>query len=130
SYNLTHGQIPPRISPHMSFKMGYPVFTFYAPFAYWVSSALNLSGFDVADSLKLSFLIAIILGALGMYYFLRSFFGMVASIFGAALYACSPYVAVEIFVRGNLGEVWFLGLLPWTLYFYFHNSFRPSRTIF
>jgi hypothetical protein len=59
AFDLTHKQIPPRIAPHMSFGMGYPVFTFYAPFSYWVGSGLHLAGFDIADSIKLSFFLGL-----------------------------------------------------------------------
>jgi hypothetical protein len=130
SYNLLHGQFPPRLSPHMSFNMSYPVFTFYAPFSYWVTTGIHVLGFDIADSLNLSYLIAATLAGIGMYFFLRSFFNIPSSIIGGLLYASSPYMAVEIFVRGNLAEVWYLALLPWILYLYFQNAHGQSKLIF
>jgi hypothetical protein len=132
SYDLTNGQIPPRIAPHMSFGMGYPVFNFYAPFSYWVSSVIHLSGFDIADSIKIAFLVGLLTALVSMYYFLRLFFKPFPSVFGAVLFSASPYLAMEIFARGNLGEIWFLALMPATLYFFYRNSqtYKPWIFIF
>lgn len=130
TFNLDRLEIPPRIAPHFSFNMGYPVFDFYAPFSYWVTSLLNVAGLDVVDSIKVSFLLAILIGYAGMYLFLKLFFNFVASLAGAALFVASPWVAVEIFIRGNLGEVWLIALIPWVLYLLYRNSREESRRVF
>ncbi len=130
TYDLMHSQIPPRVAPHLSFGLGYPVLNFYAPFSYWVTSIIHMSGFDIADSIKLSFLFALLLSFISMNLFLKSFFKPHPSLFGAFLYASSPYVAVEIFARGNIGEVWFLALLPLALYLIYKNAQLSSPYIF
>ncbi|MDA1317417.1 MAG: 6-pyruvoyl-tetrahydropterin synthase-related protein [bacterium] len=114
--NLTHGQIPPRIAPNMSFGLGYPIFNYYAPFAYWVTSAINLTGIPIIAALELSYILALIVAYIGMNYFLKQYISDESSVVGALLYVMSPFIAVDIFVRGNLAEVWFLALLPLTLY--------------
>lgn len=128
--NLKSLQIPPRIAPNMSFNLGYPVFNHYAPFSYWVTSFINLIGFDIADSLKLSFLLAIILSFLFCFLFLREFFDFKQSLLASVLYACSPWIAVEIFIRGNLGEVWFMTLLPIIFWSIYKNSKSKKSIIF
>lgn len=130
TFNLQNGMIPPRIAPHFSFKLGYPVFNFYSPFAYWMTSSLNILGFDIADSLKLSFLIALTVAFIGMYAFLRLYFRFAPSLLGALLYVASPWLAAEIFVRGNLGEVWFWGLFPLALYAIYEMDEYKSPFIF
>lgn len=128
--NLQNGVIPPRVAPHFSFDMGYPVFNFYAPFSYWVTSSLHILGLDIADSLKLSFLIAIVIAFVGMYAFLRLYFKFLPAVVGAILYVASPWLAAEIFVRGNLGEVWFWGLFPLALYAIYETDEYDSPVIF
>ncbi|VVA44093.1 conserved membrane hypothetical protein [Candidatus Roizmanbacteria bacterium] len=128
--NLKSLQIPPRIAPNMSFNLGYPVFNHYAPFSYLVTSFINLIGFDIADSLKLSFLLAIILSFLFCFLFLREFFNFKPSLLAAVLYTTSPWMAVEIFIRGNLGEVWFMTLLPLVFWLIYKNSFSKKPIIF
>lgn len=128
--NLKSLQIPPRIAPNMSFNLGYPVFNHYAPFSYWVTSFINLIGFDIADSLKLSFLLAIILSFLFCFLFLQEFFDFKQSLLASVLYACSPWIAVEIFIRGNMGEVWFMALLPIIFWSIYKNSKSKKPIIF
>ena len=128
--NLQNGIVPPRVAPHFSFHMGYPVFNFYAPFSYWMTSSLHILGLDIADSLKVSFLLAITIAFMGMYAFLKLYFKFLPSVIGAVLYVASPWLAAEIFVRGNLGEVWFWGLLPLALYAIYEQDEYQSPVIF
>ncbi|NTU46133.1 hypothetical protein HGA88_00755 [Candidatus Roizmanbacteria bacterium] len=130
SYNISHFEIPPRIAPHFSHNLGYPVFNYYAPFSYWVTSAIHLLGFDIADALKVSFLLAICIAFVGMFLMLKRFFTFFPSLLGATLYATSPWIAVEIFVRGNIGEVWFIALFPLALYAFIQNTKSNSRFFF
>jgi hypothetical protein len=128
--NLKSGHIPPRVAPDFNNSQGYPVFNFYAPTAYWISSLINLAGFDVVNSLKLSFLLAIIFSFIFSYLFLRSFFDFYPSIFGAVIYSTVLYLPADIFIRGNLAEVWFIALLPLSLYFIYQNSQKPKPVNF
>lgn len=130
TYNIKNLQIPPRIAPHFSFGFGYPVFNFYAPFAYWVTSAINLIGVGVISSLKLSFLLTVLVSFVFIYKFLRLFFPFHSSLLGAVLYSASPYFAVEIFVRGNLAETWFIALLPLTFYILYKNMQSSAASVF
>ena len=116
TYNLKEGQIPPRIAPHFSYGLGYPVFNYYAPFSYWVTSGLNYIGFDTIAALEIGYLFALLIGCIGMYLLLRSYFSFYAALAGTLAYLSSPYVAVDIFVRGNLGEMWVFAILPLALY--------------
>ena len=117
--NIKNLQIPPRIAPDFSFKLGYPIFNYYSPFPYWITSILHLTGISVINSLKISFLLAIVVGFVSMFLLLRLFFNFYPSLLAATLYVSSPWLAVEIFIRGNLAETWFIALLPagfWCLY--------------
>lgn len=128
--NLKNGIIPPRMAPRFSFNLGYPVFNHYAPFSYWISSTLNLVGFDIVDTVKLTFLLAIIVGFIFSLLFFQLFFDFFPSFLASVLYVSSPWLAVEIFIRGNLAEVWFFALLPLALWIIYKNSQRYSPLIF
>lgn len=104
--------IPPRVASDMNFGIGYPLFNFYAPFPYLITSTFHILGFSIINSLKISFLIAIIIAFYSMYKFLNIFFNFYSSIIGGILYITSLYFPLNIFVRGNLGEIWFLSLFP------------------
>src|SRR3989344_551800 len=128
TYNLQERQIPPRISPHFSYGLGYPVFNYYAPFSYWIVSGLDYIGLDTIAALEIGYMLALIIGFVGIYLLLRSYFSFYAALAGALAYLSSPYIAVDIFVRGNLGEMWVFALLPLVLYFLKTNT--KKRFIF
>lgn len=127
--NLKNLQIPPRIAPQFSFNLGFPVFNYYAPTSYWITSFFNLVGFSIIDSLKISFILALIVAFLSMYFLTSSFFGFYQSIFASLLYTSSSWMAVEIFIRGNLAELWFLAFLPLSFWVIYKNS-KPSSSKF
>lgn len=125
SQSLKDGQIPPRFAPEFSFGLGFPVFNFYAPTAYWISSLFVLIGFSSITALKLSFLLAILIAFWGMYFFLIKLLSPLysfAALLGASVYVTSTYFATEIILRGNLAECWFLALLPLALGLLIHNT--------
>lgn len=114
---LKNFHIPPRVAPDMNFGIGYPIFNFYAPTAYWITSFFHLLGLGIIDSLKISFLIAILIAFFGMYLFLNLYFDFFSSLLGGFFYITSLYFPLNIFVRGNLAELWFLALFPISIYF-------------
>lgn len=122
--------IPPRMAADFSFKMGYPVFNFYAPASYWISSVFVLSGFDAVSALKLSFLFSILVGFIAAYLLLKEYFDFFPSLTGAVLYVSSLYYSLDIFVRGNLAEVWFLALFPLAFFLIERNSKKSARFSF
>lgn len=128
--NLKSLKIPPRIAPNFSNNLGFPVFNFYAPAPYWITSLFHLFGFDVITALKISFLLALALAFFFMYRFLRIYFDFYPSLFGGLLYASSPWMAIEIFIRGNLAEIWFLALLPLVFLMIASNSRSKSPWTF
>lgn len=128
--NLKQGQIPPRMAPDFSFKLGYPVFNFYAPAAYWITGSINLIGVDVVNSIKLSYILAICASFIFSFLFLQEYFDFYPSLLGSVLYITSLYLPIDIFVRGNLAETWFLATVPLTLYAAVKLSKKPSRMTF
>lgn len=113
---ITSLHIPPVYAAHFNFDIGYPIFLFYAPLAYWVTSVMFVLGFTVVNAVRLSMLAALLVGALGMYAWLTKRYTRLAAFAGAILFVSSPWVASEIFVRGNLATIWFLALAPWSLW--------------
>lgn len=116
AYSLKTLHIPPVFAPHFNFGIGYPVFLFYAPLAYFITALIHIVGIDVVTALRLSFLAGLMFGCVGMYQWLRLRFSRTSSLLGALLYISSPWMASELFVRGNLATIWFLALAPWSLW--------------
>ncbi len=125
--NLKKLKIPPRIAYDFNQKKGYPVFNFYSPFSYWITSLINMTGFNIINSIKLSFLLALLTAFLSAYLFFRLFFDFYPALLGGIFYITSLYFPIDIFVRGNLAEIWFLAIFPLGFYFIFVNSQKPNK---
>lgn len=128
--NLKYLQFPPRLAPDFSFKLGYPVFNFYAPFSYWITGFISFFGFGIIQSLKLSFLLLVIMSFLSALFYFKNHFRFFPSIFGAVIYSSSLYLAVDIFIRGNLGEAWFIALVPAAFALLEKNATASKKKIF
>lgn len=128
--NLKNGIIPPRLAPNFSFGHGFPVFNFYAPFAYWVGSFIHLVGVSSALSLKLLLFFGLFGSFVSFFLFATLFFGFWGGLLGATIYSSSLWMAVEIFVRGNIGEIWFMALFPLALYLLKKNDSQKNGFFF
>ena len=113
---FSSGQIPPRLGPDFTFGYGYPLFNFYylLPFysgAFWYF----LSG-SLTASFEFVFILSAVISVFGMYLFLKEFVGKFAALVGSILFLYTPYRALQIYVRGAMGEALALSLLPFVLW--------------
>lgn len=109
---LKKGVFPVRIVDYLGYGYGYPLFNFYAPLPYYFGALFYLAGFDLVSSTKLMFILGVFLSAVFMYLLGRSVagrtFGLIASVF----FLLAPYHAVNIYVRGAVGEYYAYAFLP------------------
>ncbi len=98
-------QFPPRYVPDLSFGFGYPLFNFVYPLPFYVAEMFHLVGLSLVNSIKLVFGLSIPLSMFFMYKLLRVYMKEDFSLAGAVLYVYAPYRALEIFVRGTIGEI-------------------------
>jgi len=109
---LGEGQFPVRWVGDLGYGFGYPIFNFYAPLAYYVGAFFSLIGFDALLATKLMFIIGILLSGVLMYLLAREFWGEVGGVISGLFYLYAPYHAVNIYVRGAVGEFWAMAFLP------------------
>ncbi|OGM19704.1 hypothetical protein A2685_01130 [Candidatus Woesebacteria bacterium RIFCSPHIGHO2_01_FULL_37_10] len=114
---IDSGQFPPRWAPDMSFGFGYPLFNFYYPLPYYIGYLFFKLFGSLILSIKLLFLISVLLSALFMFKWLRLFTGRFESLVGALVYIYTPYRAVDLYVRGALGELFAFIYFPAISYF-------------
>lgn len=124
---LTDGMFPVRWVPDLGYGYGYPIFNFYGPLPYYVGAAFNLLGFDALIATKIMILIAVVGSAFSMYLLAKEFWGKIGGIVSAAFYVYAPYHALDIYVRGDIGEIYAYFLIPLVFYslwkFYKTNNF-------
>lgn len=110
------GQFPPRWALDMHFTYGspYPEFNYQLP--YYVGFLFNKIGFSIFDSYRLCLALSLFIGAVGMYLFAKKISTPITSFAAAILYTYTPYRAVDVYVRGTVGESFALAIFPWILY--------------
>jgi len=119
-------QIPCRWVPDMGYGYGYPLFLYYSPGPYYLGTLIHAIGFQYIDSVKILFILGFIVSAVGMYaLLLRLFSNKVTALAGTMLYVYAPVRAVEVYVRGSLGE--FLAMAIFPLLFLF--SYKTIKKI-
>lgn len=110
--SLQDGMFPVRWVSNLGYGYGYPIFNFYAPFAYYVGGGISLLGINPLDATKIMLGLGVMLSGISMYLLAREFWGKFGGIVAAMLYVYAPYHALDIYVRGDIAELWAYGFVP------------------
>lgn len=113
---ISDGMFPVRWVPDLGYGYGYPIFTFYGPLAYYIGVLFMFIGADALIATKLMIITGILLSGIGMYYLARIFWGSYGAVIAALLYVYAPYHAVNIYVRGAVGELFGYAWIPFVFY--------------
>ncbi len=109
---LTDGQFPVRWVGDLGYGYGYPLFNFYAPLPYYFGALGIFGGLDAIMAAKLMFAAGIVFAGICMFLLARRLWGDSGGYLSAVLYLYFPYHALEIYVRGAVGEYWAYAFLP------------------
>lgn len=112
---LKHGQFPVRWVDDLDYGYGLPLFTYIYPGPYLLASIPMAVSENEVISYKLVMVLGYTLGVIGIYALFAKqnvFFACAAGI----LFGLTPYLFLDIFVRGALAEVLSIGFMPWALY--------------
>ncbi len=108
---LREGHIFPRWAPGLNSGYGFPLFIFHYPFPNYVGSLFFLLGFPLVQSFQYSLGMSLFVAMIGCYIFLRRYYSVISSVFGVVLFFSVPYLYVDVYVRGSIGELW---AIAWT----------------
>lgn len=108
---LSEGQFPVRMVRDLGYGYGYPIFNFYGPLPYYFGGLLYAFGVPALTATKIMFGVGAILPALTLYWALLGF-GWQTALVSSLFYLYAPYHAVQIYVRGSVGEYWILIFWP------------------
>lgn len=109
---LGDGQFPVRWVDDLGYGYGYPIFNFYSPLPYYIGGFLTLVDVDSLIATKIMFVVGILLASISMYFFAERFFGQLAGIASSVVFTYFPYHAINIYVRGAVGEFFAYAFLP------------------
>lgn len=119
-------QIPCRWTKELGYGYGYPLMNFYPPLPYIVGLLPRAMGLSYLDTTKLLFVLSFILAAGFMARLGQVFFGRWGGIAAAIFYLYGPYRALDLYVRGDLNELWAMAFLPGAMWFGYKLVKRPS----
>lgn len=111
---LKRGNFPVRWAGSLDNGFGLPLFNYIYPGPYYLGAPLSILGVSSKWVIKLVEIGLYLFGAIGMYFLFakkNKFFATVASI----LYLSTPYLILNIFIRGALGEQMAIACMPWIL---------------
>lgn len=123
---LKQGDLYPRWVGQLGFNFGYPLFNFYPPLIYYLAELFHLFGFSLTASIKLVIILGFILGAAGIFYFVKRMVNRAAGYLAATLYTYFFYHAVVVYVRGAIAEFFTLAILPF-LFLTLDNLFKKPN---
>lgn len=113
--SFNHGQFPPRWASDVHFGYGSPLLAFNYQLPYYLGYPLYKVGFGLVHTFKLLMASSVLLGALGMYLLGLSLGAPLIALTGSVIYTYLPYHALDVFVRGTLGESWAIAIFPFVI---------------
>lgn len=112
-----HGIAYPRWLPFLYGGYGYPTFVFYQPGVFYATLAANLLMPDTMAAFTLAIGLMFFGGGIGMFLLAKEFRDTFTAWAVAAWFMLTPYLCVNLYVRGDLSELLSIGLTPWPLFF-------------
>ncbi len=111
------GQFPPRWAGNLNYGYGTPLFIFFYPLPGYLASLLQSAGVSLETCFKLLSLFAFLLAPIGFFTWTRFFLGKKAAFIASLLYGLAPYHFLDLYVRGDIGELLSFVFIPWVFYF-------------
>ncbi|MCX6791900.1 MAG: 6-pyruvoyl-tetrahydropterin synthase-related protein [Candidatus Gottesmanbacteria bacterium] len=103
---LGAGYLVPRWAPDMNSGYGIPIFNYHYPLPNYVGSLVRVFTHDAVYAFQMSMGLGYIAITAASYFWLLTLFGAVPAAVGAVVAAFVPYLFVDMYVRGSIGEVW------------------------
>jgi hypothetical protein len=113
---LGAGYLIPRWAPDMNSGYGIPIFNYHYPLPNYVGSLARVFTHDAVYAFQISMGLGYILLAVAAYLWLSTLFGVVPALIGTTVAAFVPYLFVDMYVRGTIGEIWAMAFLFLSLF--------------
>ncbi len=125
---LQQGQFPVRWVEGLGYGRAQPLFNFYQVGFYYLVELIHHSGLPLSTSVKVTIATIWIGGALLCYAWLRPL-GRLPALLAAAMFAWSPYVLLDGYVRTAYPELMAMCLIP-ALFWSLDRLLRTGETTF
>ena len=118
-HQVQRGVLYPRIVPEFATGLGYPLYSFYSLVSFYMGEMFHLLGLDYSGAVVATFIALMLIGGFGVYLLARDLFGRDqgwAALLAATVYIYSPYLLLNVYVRGGFPEVGGQAMLPWAVW--------------
>lgn len=116
--SFVNGFLYPRWLPDLGGGYGYPSFVFYQPGLFYLVLICQVLAGKLSTAYQFAFVLLFFSSFLGIYKLAGEFTKDLATrIFAVFVFLLTPYLYVNLYVRGDLSELASLLLTPWPLYF-------------
>lgn len=122
--SFLHGNIYPGWLPELFGGYGCPTFLFYPPGFFFIALPFSFTSIYPGLTHQITLVLLFFLGGAGAYTFILKLSDHITALFCSLLYLFTPYIYVNLYVRGDLSELTGMLLIPWP--FYFLVSLRES----
>jgi hypothetical protein len=109
---LDDGQVPCRWVPDLGNGYGFPLFNYYPPLPYYAGDLLHRLGFSYLRAVDILFITGLLGAGLSMFVLTRRLWGDLGGLVSAVAYVYAPYLALDVYMRGALAELWGLAFAP------------------
>jgi hypothetical protein len=122
---------PCRWAPDSEMGYGEPLFNYYTQLPYWFGELFVSGGLSILNSVKLVFILSLVMSGVGMYRLARIYWGEVGAVVSAVLYMYAPYRSVDIWVRGALPEALAFVFYPFVMLglHQYCKTFKPKYLV-
>ena len=115
--SLAEGVLIPRWAGELNATYGYPLFNYYYPLPYYISSFYHYLGFNFLDSVKILLITTYLSSGLAMFYWLKNKVTEKYAFLGSVFYLFAPYHLVDMHFRAAVGEMTAFVFLPLSFFF-------------
>ena len=109
---IRDGVLYPRWGVDFALGYGYPLFNIYSTLAYYVAEVFHLLGASLTASVKVTYILGLVLSGLTMYAYAKRVLGGDAGVLAAIVYMFIPYRLLDVYVRSAFVESFAFAFLP------------------
>lgn len=120
------GDIPARWARSLNYRYGNPSSNFFFPLNGYLSTFLHMIGFSFQDSYKILIGGSLIASTIFFYLWMGELFDKKVALLTSLFYGLAPYHLLDIFVRGQLGEMLAFAFIPLVFFFIERNKKAPT----
>ncbi len=123
---VVDGHIPARWAKDLNYRYGNPSPNFFFPLNGYLNTLLHLIGFSFQDSYKILMAVSLIASTVFFYLWMTELFERKIALLASFFYGLAPYHLLDIYVRGQLGEMLTFMFIPLLFFSIERNSKTPS----